>query len=104
MSLRAPHRVSREEREQHELTHIPYRAWCPFCVRARGRNTPHRSRTEDMKRGGVPRIVMDYVFMSGRDEAASANSVLVVLDEGTGERNARAVGRKGLGADGEMYG
>ena len=42
--LIAPHRVSKEEREAHELTHTPYRAWCRHCVKARGRNTPHRTR------------------------------------------------------------
>ena len=30
------------EREKHNLTHMPYRAWCRFCVRARGRNRQHR--------------------------------------------------------------
>ena len=101
-TLRAPHRASREEREKHELTHTPYRAWCPYCVRARGRNSPHRTRSEELKRGGVPRISLDYFFVSRADEAASANPVLVMLDEGTGERYARAVGKKGLGSDGEM--
>ena len=23
--------VSRQEREEHELTHLPYRCWCPHC-------------------------------------------------------------------------
>ena len=50
--LRAPLSVSQAEREEHELTHIPYRQWCPVCVRARGRATPHRSRTEQEKREG----------------------------------------------------
>ena len=38
----APRSPSRMERDQHELTHTPYRAWCPHCVRMRGRNTAHR--------------------------------------------------------------
>ena len=39
--LPSPPIVSRKEREEHELTHLPYRSWCPQCVRARGRNQPH---------------------------------------------------------------
>ena len=34
--------VSKAEREEHELTHTPYRSWCDHCVRCRGRNTQHR--------------------------------------------------------------
>ena len=102
ITIRAPYRVSREEREQHELTHIPYRAWCPYCVRGRGRNSPHCSRSEELKRSGVPRISLDYFFMSTKDEVAHENPLIVMLDEATGERYARAVGRKGMGQDGEM--
>ena len=100
--IRAPHRVSKEEREAHELTHTPYRAWCRHCVRARGRNAPHRTREEERKVGGVPKISLDYFFMSTVDEQAHQNPMLVMLDESTGEKYARAVGRKGLGGDKEM--
>ena len=50
----------------------------------------------------VPRISMDYFFMSKQDESASVNPLLVMVDEGTGEKYARAVGRKGLGDRNEM--
>ena len=26
----------------HELTHLPYRNWCPICVRAKGKDLDHR--------------------------------------------------------------
>ena len=71
-------------------------------MRARGRNTPHMTRDEASKRAGVPKVSMDYFFASTADESASANPILVVLDEQTGERYARAVGQKGLGRDGEL--
>lgn len=102
VALRAPHRVSREERDVHELTHTPFRAWCPYCVRARGRNTPHTRRSDEMKRGGVPNIAVDYFYMSTADQAASENPVIVMVDEVIGEKYARAVGRKGLGDHGDM--
>ena len=31
-----PHHVSQQERDDHEITHIPYRTWCRFCVQGRG--------------------------------------------------------------------
>ena len=41
VGIRAPQKVSKEQREEHERTHTPYRGWCPYCVKGRGRNTPH---------------------------------------------------------------
>ena len=47
----APTRVSARERAEHELTHTPYRAWCPYCVMGRGKNTGHyKKRTTMMTR------------------------------------------------------
>ena len=100
--LPSPLKVSREERELHEVTHTPYRAWCQYCVKARGRNMPHKTREEERAQETVPRMVMDYFFMSKADERASENPMLVVVDEATGEKYARAVGSKGLGRDKEM--
>ena len=45
---------------------------------------------------------MDYFFMSREDEEASKNPLLVIADERSGSRYARAVGIKGLGEAGQM--
>ena len=34
-------KVSHKGREEHELAHTQFRAGCPYCMRARGRNTSH---------------------------------------------------------------
>ncbi len=34
----------REEWDNHMRTHIPYRKWCPHCVRAKRKSAPHRER------------------------------------------------------------
>ena len=79
--------VSAEERARHELTHMPFRAWCPHCVRGRGRNRPHLKKKE--KEGNedekVPKVAMDYFFASEADQKASLNPILVMVDEATGE-------------------
>ena len=95
-------RVSREEWEQHELTHTPFRSWCPHCVRARGRNSPHQRIEAEEEDRKTPRMSMDYFYISSKDEAANTNPLIVMVDEETGEKYARAVGKKGLGRDGEM--
>ena len=97
--LPAPTFVSKAEREEHELTHTPYRSWCHHCVRCRGRNAQHRKKEDEDRRGQVPRISFDYFFMSHHDESAHENPMLVMVDERTGDKYARAVGQKGLGEE-----
>ena len=80
----APRAPSRLEREQHELTHTPYRAWCPHCVRMRGRNTAHRQNVKREK-SWIPRISFDYFFFSQEDEHANKNPMIVMVYEETGE-------------------
>ena len=41
VGLRTPVSVSKAQKDEHELTHCPYRAWCSICVKARGQKMPH---------------------------------------------------------------
>ena len=95
---------SKQEREEHEKTNIPYRRWCRACVRGRRKNKTHKKKTEGEKKEererGVPRISMDYHFMSKADEEAKVNPMLVVVNEQTGDKYARAAGKKGIGSEG----
>ena len=102
VELKTPLKVSKAEREEHELTHCGFRAWCKYCVKGRGKNMAHHRSDKDKAEAGVPRISMDYFFMSKKDVKANENPLIVMTDEGTGEKYARAVGQKGLGSEGEM--
>ena len=73
VAMPSPMAPPRKEREQHELTHTPYRSWCPHCVRARGRNRAHRANREPEK-SGVPSISFDYFFFSDEDEKGKQES------------------------------
>ena len=42
-----PKLPSKQEIEEHNITHLPYRSWCPHCVAGRGLSTPHRSSDEN---------------------------------------------------------
>ena len=53
-----------EEREEHWKTHLPYRAWCPVCVKARGREDPHKAKTKG--KDELPVIAMDYCDIGDR--------------------------------------
>ena len=51
----------------HNITHLPYRSWCPYCVAARRPNSRHlRSKTEDQK--SSPMLVADYCFMKDNQD------------------------------------
>lgn len=41
--LKAPSLPSPEEIEAHEVSHIPFRAWCSHCVRGRGKSYSHQT-------------------------------------------------------------
>ena len=103
-TVHGPKRVSKAERDAHNATHIPYRDWCPHCVKGRGRSTAHKKQTEEDKEtdNKVPRILMDYFYMTEEDRKAHRNPLICIIDEETKERYARAVGQKGLGENREM--
>ena len=72
---RAPMGPTKQEREAHEATHMPFREWCKYCVRGRGRNRPHKKKSK-MEKGEIPtvsKVAMDYFFMSQDDERADRN-------------------------------
>ena len=58
----APYNPTKAEIEQHNVTHLPYRSWCPVCVKAKGKATGHRVR-ESHHHAGVPITSMDYCFL-----------------------------------------
>ena len=103
--VRAPMGPTKAEREEHERCHIPYRAWCKYCVRGRGRNKPHRCNTEEGKDAdetGKGRVSMDYHFLTKKDEREDTHPVLVMVDQESGNVFARCVEQKGVGENREM--
>ena len=34
-----------QEIQEHNITHMPYRSWCPICVQAKGRQANHPKQT-----------------------------------------------------------
>ena len=95
---RAPRGPTQLEREQHEATHMPYRDWCAHCVRGAGESTPHKRKVVDAEAEleKIPRMVLNYHFMSTRDAGNGDNLVSAMKDESTGNRYLRAVGQKGV--------
>ena len=98
---KAPGSPSVEERRRHEATHANYADWCRHCIRARGRNRPHRRRVRDdqVEKGRVVRVAMDYNFAGEDDE--ETGKWLTMVESGSGAVWTRVVENKGMNEDTE---
>ena len=45
-SILDPRKPNEKDVEDHNRTHLPYRNWCPHCVRAKGKDMDHRKAVE----------------------------------------------------------
>ena len=50
----------------HNLTHLPYRSWCQWCVAGCKNNTPHL--TQPTFSRDIPLLVADYCFVWDRHD------------------------------------
>ena len=57
--------ATQKEREDHMLTHLPYRSWCKVCVAARGYSHAHGFVEHD--EGEDPLVALDYLFLGERE-------------------------------------
>ena len=63
--IRVDERPSDEEVAEHNLTHIPFRSWCPHCVRGKCGSTPRSTAGKD--ESTIPVIPVGYACMKERD-------------------------------------
>ena len=74
----APKQPSAMERKMHEVTHLPFRSWCAFCVQSKSRGFyKHRSTGEDRANRTYPTVQVD--FFTRRNGMA----VLLMVDKWT---------------------
>jgi hypothetical protein len=53
------------EVEQHNITHLPFRDWCPYCVQGKAASYPHRKRKDE--ESDVAVISSDYMGLKHRE-------------------------------------
>ena len=81
-TTRNPADPTSEERERHDATHLPFRAWCPVCVAARATEDPHYRATVEEKAEGKPQICADYCQIGDDlDDKTDKQEVLVARDK-----------------------
>ena len=75
--LRAPPVPTPQMVAEHEVTHIPYRSWCPACVAGRGRSYSHHHEGRDST---VPVISADYLYFSEKGVPGKSLPTVVLRD------------------------
>ena len=96
-TLTSPIRPSASDVERHCLTHLPYRPWCPICVKAKGKEDAHfrgAGKGEDEDGDGLPIVSMDYQELN--EESEKPQKIIVAKDEVTGNLIAHYVLCKGI--------
>ena len=80
----------------HNVSHLPFRAWCMACVRGRGRACGHR--TVNNEDDALPTVSVDYGFFDppNTGEHAGTMPVLVVRERMTKYIRSHPVPTKGL--------
>ena len=93
-----PGAPSRQEILEHEMTHIPFRVWCPHCIAARAKSMKHIiEKYKDEHR--LPSLGLDYAFLNKTDNAnlgISSITTLVAKDSKSKYLFGIPVPRKGL--------
>ena len=73
-----PQQSIEQERREHELTHLPYRSWCPTCLQSKGRQDYHPKQTS---KTAVTQV--DLMYYKALEEKQTT-SVLTAVDVETG--------------------
>ena len=73
-----PGAPSRQEILEHEMTHIPFRVWCPHCVAARAKSMKHLIE-KDKDEHRLPILGLDYAFLNTKDSGSLGISSITTL-------------------------
>ena len=88
IAMAVPESPSNHEREEHELTHIPYRSWCEHCVKGRARSRAHKRRNQEIKKEELKkatRIYMDFYYNGIEEEEEEREETEGVRDDDEGK-------------------
>ena len=88
-----PKGPSDAERRAHENHHMPYRSWCEYCVKGKGKESPHLSRYEQAD-DGIPVVQIDYVFLHDTGDMEAKVTFLTMVGNSSGQMVATTVRRR----------
>ena len=93
--LRDPGAPTVKELEEHNITHLPFRSWCPHCVAGKAQDRPHKTKKGAQMDKQLPEVVFDYGFFGGKEDEETL-AVQVARDRRTQMIFANVVPRKGM--------
>lgn len=74
--VRTPMRMPpQKEVDEHNVTHIPYRAWCPICMQTKAKSDPHKKKDPSSV---MPIINMDYSSQHMKQEFSGESTSNIV--------------------------
>ena len=86
-----PKRPSQQEVDEHFLSHLPFRNWCPHCMRGKAKELDCKK--SDGTAGDMPEFHVDYCFPG--DDMGFKLSILVGVGRDTGAKVSVVVPQKG---------
>ena len=69
-----------EELNEHYLTHLPHRSWCPVCIKARGKEDPHMKVDKSKRIYEKPTVCFDYKSFGQEQDTDDKITTLIVRD------------------------
>ena len=80
-----PERPTEEEVREHNVTHTPPKAWCPYCTMATAQRDPHRRERKEVPDvevavDKVPTTSVDYMYLFEK----GVRPTLVMVDHDSG--------------------
>ena len=90
LTLQVPKLPTRAEQDLHFLTHLPYAAWCSYCVAHRGKEDARKQEDgSDRRDRGRSVISFDYgfTFTEGEDKEKQFGTMLCVAESETVDRS-----------------
>ena len=95
-----PKQPSAEEVENHMVSHLPFRDWCPHCLRGKSGSKPHRN---TQGKHEIPTVALDYMFMHSEQEEGEESGMPIMVTKdllncstGTGMLSASVLVQKGV--------
>ena len=90
--LRQPQQPSKQERELHNMTHIPFQPWCVVCQEAKGRASQHKKQKASTK---TSKIQLDYAYIR-QPQDKEPKTILTWVESLTGLAGSLMTTKKGL--------
>ena len=73
-----PKQPTAQEIQEHNITHLPYRSWCPVCIQSKGRQANHPKQTVRQ-----PIVQVDFTYIKGHGDKTTT-PILSAIDIQTG--------------------